>query len=173
IQWSAPVYISSPEILAVDFPHLVDPLRDCAAQAWVALPVRDWRGQVGACLFGFPEAHDFPAEEKAQLFAASALLALSLERARMHEFQGAMAAELQRGVLPRGKLTATGLTIATRYSPATSGVEIGGDFYDVVQLVDGRVALVIRDVEGHNLIAASLVGRLPTTAHAYEAGGPV
>jgi len=174
IQFAAPVYISSPEIFAEDFPHLVARLGDSSTQAWVALPVRDSRGQVGACLFGFPEAHEFPAEEKAQLFAASALLALSLERARMHEFQGAMAAELQRGVLPRGKLTATGLTIATRYSPATSGVEIGGDFYDVVQLRGGRVALVIGDVEGHNLIAASLMGRLRTTVHAYarEGHGP-
>jgi len=174
IQWSAPVYISSPEILAEDFPHLVDRLRDCTAQAWVALPVRDSREQVGACLFGFGEAHEFHAEEKAQLFAASALLALSLERARMHEFQGALAAELQRGVLPRGQLTASGLTIATRYQAATSGVEIGGDFYDVVQLADGRAALVIGDVEGHNLIAASLMGRLRTTVHAYarEGHGP-
>jgi serine phosphatase RsbU (regulator of sigma subunit) len=174
IQFAAPVYISSPEIFAEDFPHLEARLGDSTTQAWVALPVRDSRGQVGACLFGFPEAHEFPAEEKAQLFAASALLALSLERARMHEFQGAMAAELQRGVLPRGKLTATGLTIAARYSPATSGVEIGGDFYDVVELLDGRVALVIGDVEGHNLIAASLMGRLRTTVHAYarEGHGP-
>jgi len=174
IQWNAPVYVGSPEVLAEDFPHLVDRLRNCSARAWVALPVRDSRGQVGACLFGFAETDEFPAEEKAQLFAASALLALSMERARMHEFQGALAGELQRGVLPRGELTASGLTIATRYQPATSGVEIGGDFYDVVQLADGRVALVIGDVEGHNLIAASLMGRLRTTVHAYarEGHGP-
>src|SRR5258708_10527701 len=174
IQFAAPVYISSPEILAEDFPYLAGRLTDGSTKALVALPVRDSSGQVGACLFGFPEAHEFPAEEKAQLFAASALLALSLERARMHEFQGALAAELQRGVLPRGRLTASGLTIATRYQPATSGVEIGGDFYDVVQLVDGQVALVIGDVEGHNLIAASLMGRLRTTVHAYarEGHGP-
>ena len=174
IQWGAPVYISSPEILADDYPHVAERLQDAAPRAWVALPVRDSRGQVGACLFGFPEPQDFPAEERAQLFAASALLALSLERARMHELQGALAAELQRGVLPRGKLAASGLTIATRYKAATSGVEIGGDFYDVVQLADGRVALVIGDVEGHNLIAASLMGRLRTTVHAYarEGHGP-
>ena len=134
IQWGAPVSISSPEILAEDYPHVAERLQDIAPRAWVALPVRDSRGQVGACLFGFPEPQEFAAEERAQLFAASALLALSLERARMHEFQGALAAELQRGVLPRGKLAASGLTIATRYKAATSGVEIGGDFYDVVQL---------------------------------------
>lgn len=174
IHWGAPVYISSPDVLAEDYPHLVEALRDSPQKAWVALPVHDSRGQVGACLFGFPEPHEFPAEERAQLFAASALLALSMERARMHEIQRALATELQRGVLPRGRLTADGLTIATRYQAATSGLEIGGDFYDVVQLADGRVALVIGDVEGHNLIAASLMGRLRTTVHAYarEGHGP-
>ncbi|HEX9065594.1 MAG TPA: SpoIIE family protein phosphatase [Streptosporangiaceae bacterium] len=174
IQWSAPVYISSPAILAEDFPHLVDRLAGASQQSWVALPVRDSRGQVGACLFGFSDPREFRPEEKAQLFAASALLALSLERARMHEWQGVLASELQRGVLPRGQLFASGMTIATRYRPAAPGVEIGGDFYDVVELADGRVALVIGDVEGHNLIAASLMGRLRTTVHAYarEGHGP-
>lgn len=174
IQWRAPVYLSSPQILEEDYPHLAEVLRHAPQQAWVALPVQDSAGEAGACLFGFREVHDFPAEERAQLFAASGLLALSLERARMYETQRALAAELQRGVLPRGTLTAAGLTIATRYRAATSGIEIGGDFYDVVPLADGRVALIIGDVEGHNLIAASLMGRLRTTVHAYarEGHGP-
>lgn len=174
IQWRVPVYLSSARILAEEYPHLAGILRESPQQAWVALPVHDSAGQAGACLFGFGEEHDFPAEERAQLFAASGLLALSLERARMYETQHALATELQRGVLPRGTLTASGLTIATRYRPATSGIEIGGDFYDVVPLADGRVALVIGDVEGHNLIAASLMGRLRTTVHAYarEGHGP-
>ncbi len=171
IQWSSPVYISSPQILAEDYPHLTGPLRQASQRAWVALPVHDSSGQVGACLFGFPEPHDFPADERAQLFAASGLLALSLERARMYEVQRALANELQRGMLPRGMLTAPGLTIATRYLAATSGIEIGGDFYDVVHTRDGRVALVIGDVEGHNVLAASLMGRLRTTVHAYAREG--
>jgi len=81
---------------------------------------------------------------------------------------------LQHGMLPRGTLTAPGLTIATRYQAATSGIEIGGDFYDVVQSTGGQVALVIGDVQGHNLLAASLMGRLRTAVHAYtrEGHGP-
>jgi serine phosphatase RsbU (regulator of sigma subunit) len=171
IGWRAPIYIGSPQILAEDYPHLAKAIAAAPQQAWVTIPVLDSGGQAGACLFGFPDPHDFPADERAQLFAASALLTLSLERARMFEFQRALATELQRGMLPRGKLTAPGLTIATRYQAATSGIEIGGDFYDVVQLKDGRVALVIGDVEGHNLLAASLMGRLRSTVHAYAREG--
>ncbi|HUJ07604.1 MAG TPA: SpoIIE family protein phosphatase [Streptosporangiaceae bacterium] len=171
IQWGSPVYVSSPQILAEDYPHLAGALRNATQQAWVALPVHDSGGQVGACLFGFPRPQEFPPDERAQLFAASGLLAMSLQRARMYEVQRALAAELQHGMLPRGKLTAPGLTIATRYLAATSGIEIGGDFYDVVHLNDGRVALVIGDVEGHNLLAASLMGRLRTTVHAYAREG--
>ena len=92
----------------------------------------------------------------------------------MHEAQHALATELQRVMLPRGLLTATGMTIATRYQAATSGIEIGGDFYDVMDCADDRTALVIGDVQGHNLVAASLMGRLRTAVHAYtrEGHGP-
>lgn len=92
----------------------------------------------------------------------------------MHEAQHALATELQRGMLPRGPMTAPGLSIATRYQAATTGIEIGGDFYDVVNYADGQTALVIGDVQGHNLLAASLMGRLRTAVHAYtrEGHGP-
>ena len=61
----------------------------------------------------------------------------------MYESEHALASELQRALLPRGKLTAPGVSIATRYQAATSGMEIGGDFYDVVELGGGRVAPAI------------------------------
>jgi len=167
----APVYLCSPEAVVEEYPHLADSLADSPQQAWVALPVRDSAGEVGACLFGFSKPHDFPAGERALLFSASGLLAQSMERARMYETQHALAAELQRVMLPRGTLTAPGFTIATRYQAATSGIEIGGDFYDVLPCPDNQVALVIGDVQGHNLLAASLMGRLRTAVHAYTREG--
>lgn len=174
IGWRAPVYLGSPGAMAGDYPHLARIAEHGPQQAWVALPVPDARGQLGACVFGFPQPRDFPATERALLFAAAGLLAQSVERARMYEAEHALARELQRGMLPRGTLAAPGMTIATRYQPATSGLEIGGDFYDVIQLADGQVALAIGDVQGHNLLAASLMGRLRTAVHAYarEGHGP-
>lgn len=174
ISWRSPVYLPSPDSLADDFPHLADVLDLSAQQAWAALPVEDSEGKIGACLFGFPEPHDFSPDERSLLFAASGLLCQSMERARMYEAQHALATELQRGVLPRGPMTAPGLSIVTRYQAATTGIEIGGDFYDVVNCADGQTALVIGDVQGHNLLAASLMGRLRTAVHAYtrEGHGP-
>jgi len=174
ISWRAPVYLSSPASLADDFPHLADVLDRSAQRAWAALPVEDSQGKIGAYLFGFGERHDFSPDERASLYAASGLLCQSMERARMHEAQHALATELQRGMLPRGPMTAPWISIATRYQAATSGIEIGGDFYDVIRCPDDQTALVIGDVQGHNLLAASLMGRLRTAVHAYtrEGHGP-
>jgi serine phosphatase RsbU (regulator of sigma subunit) len=99
------------------------------------------------------------------------LLAQSLERASMYESEHALATELQRGMLPRGPLTVPGVTIAARYQAATSGMWIGGDWYDAISLPDGGVALVIGDVQGHSVHAASLMGRLRTAVHAYANEG--
>jgi serine phosphatase RsbU (regulator of sigma subunit) len=174
VDWRAPVYLPDRESLADDFPHLVKITEKSGQQAWAALPVIDSANRTGACLFGFPEKQEFSAEERNLLYAASGLLSQSVERARMHETQHALATALQQGMLPRGPLIAPGLTIATRYQAATSGIEIGGDFYDVVRCAGNQVALVIGDVQGHNLLAASLMGRLRTAVHAYtrEGHGP-
>jgi hypothetical protein len=93
---------------------------------------------------------------------------------RMYESEHVLARELQHGLLPRGPLVVPGMTVAARYEPATSGMEIGGDFYDAIELANGRVALVIGDVQGHNLMAASLMGQLRTVVDAYarEGHGP-
>jgi serine phosphatase RsbU (regulator of sigma subunit) len=168
------VYLGSSTDVVQRYPYLAGIAARSAQQAWVAIPVPDSKGRLGACLIGFAEPHEFGAEERALLFAASGLLAQSLDRARMYEAEHALARELQHGLLPRGPLVVPGMTVAARYEPATSGMEIGGDFYDAIDLANGRVALVIGDVQGHNLIAASLMGQLRTVVDAYarEGHGP-
>ncbi|MFE1773485.1 SpoIIE family protein phosphatase [Streptomyces sp. NPDC059008] len=166
----APVLIGSADALISGYPHLA-PLEQPARQAWAALPLTDSRGRVSSCLVGFPEPQEFLPEERALLVAAMGLLAQSLERAGMYESEHALATELQRGMLPRGPLTVPGVTIAARYQAATSGMWIGGDWYDAISLPDGGVALVIGDVQGHSVHAASLMGRLRTAVHAYANEG--
>ncbi|QIY57303.1 SpoIIE family protein phosphatase [Streptomyces sp. RPA4-5] len=166
----APVLIGSEDALRTSYPHLA-PLAPSARQAWAALPLTDSRGRVSSCLVSFPEPQEFLLEERALLVAAMGLLAQSLERAGMYESEHALATELQRGMLPRGPLTVPGVTIAARYQAATSGMWIGGDWYDAISLPDGGVALVIGDVQGHSVHAASLMGRLRTAVHAYANEG--
>jgi serine phosphatase RsbU (regulator of sigma subunit) len=168
------VFVCSAADLAHRYPQLAAVAAGSAHQAWAAVPVPDARGRLGACLMGFAGPREFGTGERALLVAASGLLAQSLQRARMYESEHALARDLQRGLLPRGPLQAPGMTIAARYQPVTSGLEIGGDFYDAIELAGGRVALVIGDVQGHNPIAASLMGRLRMVVHAYarEGHGP-
>lgn len=169
-----PIFIGSAADLRRRYPHLATPAASRGQRAWAVVPVPVARGRLGACLMGFAAVREFGAEERALLVSAAGLLAQSLQRARMYESEHTLARDLQRGLLPRGPLVAPGVTIAARYRPVTSGLEIGGDFYDAIDLADGRVALVIGDVQGHNPIAASLMGRLRTVVHAYarEGHGP-
>jgi PAS domain S-box-containing protein len=81
---------------------------------------------------------------------------------------------LQRSLLPERLPDIPGIEIAARYVPATAGMEVGGDWYDVVQLPNGHVGVAIGDVAGHGLRAASAMGqiRMALRAFALEEGSP-
>jgi anti-sigma regulatory factor (Ser/Thr protein kinase) len=79
---------------------------------------------------------------------------------------------LQRSLLPRALPEAIGIKVAARYLPARD--EVGGDWYDVIDLPGGLVGLAIGDVVGHGVRAAALMGQLRTALHSYalEGHGP-
>ena len=84
-------------------------------------------------------------------------------RAR-HTAESAMA--LQLSLLPDKLPDIEGIEMCARYLP-TAGGEVGGDWYDVTTLDDGRIALVIGDVSGHGLEAAGSMGELRSVLRAY------
>jgi serine phosphatase RsbU (regulator of sigma subunit) len=65
-----------------------------------------------------------------------------------------------------------GLRMAVRYLAATHGVEVGGDFYDVVRLPDEQVALAVGDVVGHDITAAATMGQLNSVYRALLVDRP-
>jgi anti-sigma regulatory factor (Ser/Thr protein kinase) len=64
-----------------------------------------------------------------------------------------------------------GMSVAARYVPTGGGLQVGGDWYDVIPLPAGRYALVIGDVQGHDVRAAGLMGQLRIALRAYAAEG--
>jgi len=80
-------------------------------------------------------------------------------RARRHERDHVAALTLQRSLLPGRLPDLAGLQLAARYLPAADYNRVGGDWYDVVSL-EGKAALVVGDIEGHDLEAAVEMGRL-------------
>ncbi len=86
---------------------------------------------------------------------------------RVYAREHRIAEALQRSLLPEKLPEIEGLELAARYLPAGTETAIGGDWYDAMELPDGRVALVVGDVVGHGLRAAAIMGQLRTASRAY------
>jgi serine phosphatase RsbU (regulator of sigma subunit) len=92
----------------------------------------------------------------------AARAAVAVDNARLYTRERATALALQRGLLPRQIPEVPGLDLACRYVPAQAAAEVGGDWFDVIPLPEGRCALIVGDVTGHDISAASLMGQLRT-----------
>ena len=95
------------------------------------------------------------------------------EGARLREALGREAAqrsvadELQRGLFPDQLPVIPGLKLAARSTPGDSSMRVGGDWYDVIVLPSGEVGLVVGDVVGHDLPAASAMGQIRAALRAF------
>ncbi|KQV14602.1 MULTISPECIES: SpoIIE family protein phosphatase [unclassified Kitasatospora] len=92
----------------------------------------------------------------------AARAAVSIDNARRYTRERHTALTLQRSLLPARLPQVQALDLAYRYLPAGGGEEIGGDWFDVIALSGGRVALVVGDVVGHGVHASATMGRLRT-----------
>lgn len=103
--------------------------------------------------------------------ALGAIVAQSMQRAMLFDREREFATGLQATMLPRDIPRVSGAGIAVRYHAASSGREVGGDWYDVVTLPQDRVGLVVGDVQGHDTHAAAVMGQLRIALRAYAAEG--
>ncbi|MEU8939249.1 SpoIIE family protein phosphatase [Streptomyces goshikiensis] len=126
---------------------------------------------VGVCLVGWDTEHRFGPEERSLLTATAGLVGQALVRAHALDAGHELAAMLQRSLLPRKLPELAGGVAVARYLPATAGLEVGGDWYDVIPLSAGHVAFVIGDVQGHSAGAATIMGQILTAVRAYAVEG--
>ncbi|MFF3688070.1 SpoIIE family protein phosphatase [Streptomyces sp. NPDC002187] len=149
--------------------------------AWAYLPLIASGRPVGTCVLGYARPHPFAPDERAVLTGVGGLIAQALERARLYDAKYKLAHGLQSALLPHSLPRLSGLEVAARYLPGTQGMDIGGDFYDVIrttangdvlgEVVHTDAAAVIGDVQGHNVAAAGLMGQVRTAVRAYTAVG--
>jgi PAS domain S-box-containing protein len=92
--------------------------------------------------------------------------AVHIDNARLYTREHDTAVTLQRSLLPQAIPQVSGLDVAYRYQPASRAAQAGGDWFDVIPLQDGQVALVVGDVTGHSIRAAAIMGQLRTTTAA-------
>ncbi|HEX6524384.1 MAG TPA: SpoIIE family protein phosphatase [Streptosporangiaceae bacterium] len=157
-----PSFISSADEYMQRYPATADVLALCGKQAWAYLPLVVSGQVVGLCVVSFGQPRLLTDAERALMTTLSGLIAQALERARLFDAEHARSQALQRALLPRQLPELPAVTAAARYLPAGRGMDVGGDWYDVIPLSADRVALVIGDVMGHGLPEAVIMGRVRT-----------
>ncbi len=162
------LFFESVEALRRAYPGLpVDAERGARA----FLPLIASGRPVGTCILGFDRPRDFGPEERAVLTALAGLIAQALERARRYDSEAAVARGLQDALLPHRLPVRQGVETVGRYLPGTQGMDVGGDWYDVVETARGELALVIGDVQGHGVAAAATMGQLRSAVRAFALSG--
>ncbi len=124
------------------------------------------RGKVsGTLVLRLPP--DGPPPEFFAELAASA--ALALENARLYEQEHAVARTLQRSLLAGEPPSDLRFAVDTHYRPSTQGLEVGGDWYDAFLITADKLAVVVGDVVGRGIHAASTMGQLRSAIRALAA----
>lgn len=109
-----------------------------------------------------PDRRPFDAQDAATAGELAARGAVHLDNARLHRQESQAAATLQRSMMPTRPPRIPGVRIAHHYMPGDRQAQVGGDWFDAIQLPGGRVALIVGDVMGHGLQAAAVMGQFRT-----------
>ncbi|MEE4543052.1 SpoIIE family protein phosphatase [Streptomyces sp. V4-01] len=144
---------------------------DPTQNGWAFLPLSVGGRAVGVCCLSFAQERALDIEEQAALMMLADLLASAVERARLGAYEHVLAESLQRTLLPRALTALPGVVTTARYVPARTDTGLGGDWYDVLELPDGRIGLIVGDVEGHSTDSAIVMGQLRTAVMAYAQEG--
>ncbi|MFJ4844154.1 MULTISPECIES: SpoIIE family protein phosphatase [unclassified Streptomyces] len=132
-------------------------------QSILAVPVVARDTVLGLVQFARAKGSE-PFSERDRMIAEelAARAAIFIDNARLYRREHERALILQRSLLPPGNPEAAGLDIACRYLPGNMETEVGGDWFDVIELPGHRTALVVGDVMGRGLRAAVAMGELRT-----------
>jgi len=160
------VLLPDPASSAAFSPELAELMAEVEVQAWAAVPLESGDRRIGSLSVGWDRPRTLDEGELELLVALAAQCAQALERIRARDAERAqhaivqgMAEALQRSLLTE-PAQPDHLEVAVRYVPAASLAQVGGDWYDAFLLGDGRTALVIGDVTGHDRHAAAAMAQV-------------
>ena len=148
-------------------------LRD-RGRSLAGVPLRDGGHVVGVLHVSSHEPGHFSPADVDLLELVADRVTRAVSHARAYAATRDIALTLQRSLLPEALAVPDGYEAAARYLPGTAGVEVGGDWYDLFRLGDGRRAIVVGDVAGRGTGAAAAMGSLRAAlrAHLHHAAAP-
>ncbi|MFC9752488.1 SpoIIE family protein phosphatase [Streptomyces sp. NPDC056921] len=165
------IYLPSPEEYGRRYPVTWPLASRFGRRSWAFLPLIVAGHTMGAWMAGFKHPVSFSPDERSVLTTVARMLAQALTRAGVAETERELSLGLQRTMMPTLGPDIPGMTVSARYIPTGGGLQVGGDWYDMIPLPNGRIALVIGDVQGHDVRAAGLMGQLRIALRAYASEG--
>ncbi|MGW9032729.1 SpoIIE family protein phosphatase, partial [Streptomyces sp. NPDC055722] len=142
------------------------------AEEALVLPLRMRAATFGALTLARASASPpFNEADRALADEVARRISLGLDNTRLHAAQADIAAALQRALLT-DLPDVSGIELAAHYQPAQHAAEVGGDWYDAFLLDDGDLAMVIGDVTGHDIQAASRMSELRNMLRALAVDRP-
>ncbi|MFD9084496.1 SpoIIE family protein phosphatase [Streptomyces erythrochromogenes] len=165
------IYLPTPDDYKRRFPATWPLAQRFDRVSWAFLPLIVAGRTMGAWMAAFKQPASFSPDERSVLTTVARMLAQALQRAGVAESERELTTGLQRSMMPQLGPEIPGMRIAARYVPTGGGLQVGGDWYDMIPLPSGRFALVIGDVQGHDVRAAGLMGQLRIAVRAYASEG--
>ncbi|MFD4719090.1 SpoIIE family protein phosphatase [Streptomyces sp. NPDC058423] len=175
------LYVPTPEDYRRRYPTMWPLIEVYGRQSWAFLPLIVAGRTMGTWMAAFSHPVAFTPDERSVLTTVARMLAQALARAGVAENERELSLGLQRSMMPSLGPGIPGMSVAARYVPTGGGLQVGGDWYDLIPLPGGgsrpegpgggRIALVIGDVQGHDVRAAGLMGQLRTALRAYASEG--
>ena len=167
VRSGVPVFVASLDDLAMRYPDLLERQRGLGTRSMAALPLVTGDQRLGGLLLSFDTECDFDPDEQAFLGAFAAQVTQALRRGLAYQVEQTTSERLQRSLLPQSLPELDGLALGAHYQPGGLGVDVGGDWYDVLELGDGSVAVALGDVMGKGVPAAIVMGHVRSAMRAY------
>jgi serine phosphatase RsbU (regulator of sigma subunit)/anti-sigma regulatory factor (Ser/Thr protein kinase) len=167
-----PVFSRTGQRLGDDYPALAELPVHSGTAAIAALPLLAAAETVGVLALSGRQRHGFDETEREVLGALAAQAGQALQRALLYERQLRTAELLQRGLLPQRLPAVPGIAMAARYAPGAAGLRVGGDWYDAIRVPGDRLALVVGDVMGKGVHAATRMAQVRNAVRVLAAVDP-
>ena len=156
----AAVWVRDGSEWATAYPALEDDRGIAGRPGYAALPLAVGHEVVGVLAIAYATRRDFSDHERTVALNLASDAARAIERLALSDVRRELAETLQRSLLPAALPELARLDLAAHYMPAAWGSKAGGDWYDVLELDDDRVAVVVGDVVGQGPAAAAVMGQL-------------
>ena len=158
--------------LAERYPGVAARQRQLGTRGLVALALATETEQVGGLMLCFTEEQAFAAQQRWFLSAFAAQVTQAVRKGLRYQVQHSTAEQLQRSLMPRALPDLPGLDLGSYYRPGGLNADVGGDWYDVIDLPGGHTAVALGDVMGKGTRAAIVMSEIRAALRAYAVLDP-